>query len=100
MAANETHISSLVVHTKPDFFAPVRKSLESIPDCDIAAADASGKLVLVLETPNTYRVTEILEFARGLSGVINVVMAYHHCEDDDALNETMPEGKQNENNAT
>ena len=33
-------------------------------------------------------------------GVINTVMAYHHCEDESTLNEYLPEDEQDEVNPT
>ena len=68
MSAIETHISSLIVYTRPELLAAVRHSIERITQCDIVAEDAKGKLVLVLETANTHHVTETIKHIQSLDG--------------------------------
>lgn len=90
MSTQEVHISGLVVYTKPQHLISVRRSIEQFGDCEVAAEHASGKLVLVIEASESRRITETIERIQGLDGVINTVMAYHHCEDETALNEELP----------
>jgi nitrate reductase NapD len=90
MSTREIHISSVVVHVKPRWLAPVRRSVERMGECEVVTADDSGKLVLVIETGDTRRISDTIERIQGLEGVVNTVMAYHHCEDESALNEELP----------
>ena len=87
----ETHISGLIVYTRPQALAAVRNAIERMGDCELVAEDAGGKLVLVLETRNTHLITDTIERLQSLDGVINTVMAYHHYEDEQNLNEEMPD---------
>lgn len=96
IAATETHISGLIVYVRPELFAPVRSSIEAFTDCEIVTEDPAGKLVLVMETAGTHRITTTMDRIQGLTGVINTVMVYHHCEDDVSLDEEI----ENEANAT
>lgn len=89
--SGETHISGLIVYTRPQALAAVRQAVEHMTECEFVAEDAGGKLVFVLETRDTHLITDTIEQIRSLDGVINTVMAYHHYEDEQNLNEEMPD---------
>ena len=50
MALQEVHISSLVVHVKPEYLASVKEQIAAMPNAEIYGDSEEGKVVVVLET--------------------------------------------------
>jgi len=50
MDQQEVHISSMVVHVKPDHLQTVKNDIEQLPGTEIHGEADSGKIVVVLET--------------------------------------------------
>ena len=58
MDQQELHISSMVVHARPEYLAEVKKSIEQLPGAEIHGESDNGKLVVVLETLNQGYITD------------------------------------------
>ncbi|MEP5566728.1 MAG: chaperone NapD [Halioglobus sp.] len=76
------HISSLVVHCRPDRIGTVIPAIEAIPDATVPEHSETGKLVVLLETANEGAVMERISALEALSGVISVALVYHEIDDD------------------
>lgn len=85
------HISSLIVHARPERLECLRASIGGLPGCEIHAVDARGKLVVVLETESTHAVREALDRIQELAGVLAVNMVYHHAEAMETMAQELPD---------
>jgi nitrate reductase NapD len=85
MDPQEVHISSLVVHAKPEYLATVKHYIEQLPGAEIHGESDKGKLVVVLETRNQGYITDVIEKIGDLEHVLNIALVYHHIEHLDSL---------------
>jgi nitrate reductase NapD len=85
MDQQELHISSMVVHTRPEYLASVKQDIENLPGAEIHGESVSGKLVVVLETQNQGFITDIIDKINNFEHVLNTALVYHHIEQIDSL---------------
>jgi periplasmic nitrate reductase NapD len=78
--ADELHISSLVVHGRPERLGALRTDLASLPGVEIHAAAASGKLVVTLETGSEQEILTRLATISALEGVLAASLVFHQVE--------------------
>lgn len=76
----EVHISSLVVHARPDHLEAVKKNIEHLPGAEIYGESDNGKLVVVLETTDQTYITEIMEKINNFEHVLGTALVYHQIE--------------------
>ena len=80
MDQQEVHISSMVVHVKPDSLQTVKTSIEQFPGAEIHGESESGKLVVVLETENQGYITDVIEKIGNIEYVLSTALVYHQIE--------------------
>ena len=80
MTHDEIHISSLVVHVRPDRLQSVKSKIACLPGTEIHGESDNGKLVVVLETQNQGFITDIIETISKLDDVLNTALVYHQIE--------------------
>ncbi len=80
-AGGGVHISSLVVHCRPEFIETIISAIAALPDVTVPEHDETGKLVVLLETANEGAVMERISALEALSGVISVALVYHQIDD-------------------
>lgn len=80
MNRQEVHISSLVVHTRPEKLQSVKKNIENLPGAEVYGESDKGKLVVVLETVNQAYITDIIEKINNFEHVLNTALVYHQTE--------------------
>ena len=85
MDQQEVHISSMVVHARPESLAAVKKQIEQLPGAEIHGESDKGKLVVVLETQNQTYITDIIEKINNLENVLNIALVFHQIEQLDSL---------------
>ncbi|MDF0602440.1 chaperone NapD [Psychromarinibacter sp. C21-152] len=83
----EHHLSSLVVHAKPDALDDVSRRLED-EGCEIHARSEAGKLVVTLEAPHQRELSDALTRIQLLPGVLAATLVFHHVEEDEETQET------------
>ena len=76
------HISSLVVHCRPDTIESVIPAIEALPDASVPEFSEEGKLVVLLETFNEGVVMQRISALEALAGVISVALVYHQIDDE------------------
>ena len=76
----ELHVSSLVVHGRPERLAELRAHLAGLPGVEIHAVAASGKLVVTLETTSEQEILARLATISALQGVLAASLVFHHVE--------------------
>ena len=76
------HISSLVVHCRPEVLDRVKDRIEAIPEAEVPRHSQQGKLVVLLETANEERTMQHISAIEQLPGVINAALVYHEIDFD------------------
>jgi nitrate reductase NapD len=77
---DELHISSLVVHSRPERAAEVSARIASLPGSEVRGGVAEGKLVVLLETASDSEIVERLNAIQLLDGVLAATLVFHHVE--------------------
>ncbi len=83
MTVKESHISSLVVHVRPDRMESVRKAILDA-GAEIPVEDPVGKIVAVLESEHETAVSRFADAITGHEGVIAANLVFHSIDDADA----------------
>lgn len=78
--AAEFHVSSLVVHVRPERLGEVRAALEAMPGAEVHGVSSAGKLVVTLETGSQHDVVLHMGAIGELPGVLSTALVYHHFE--------------------
>ncbi len=76
----EHHISSLVVHTRPDRLDGVRAEIARHPGAEIHGESAQGALVVVLEAGSQAQISDFIEAISALPQVLSAALVFHHFE--------------------
>jgi len=76
----DTHLSSLVVHVRPERLAEIR-SVVLDAGAEIPAEDPSGKIVAVMETADETAITRFAEELALRDGVVAANLVFHLIDD-------------------
>jgi nitrate reductase NapD len=76
----ELHVSSLVVHARPERADDIAGAVARLEGAEIHQRIAGGKLIVTLETAGTAEIMQRLERINDLPGVISATLVYHHWE--------------------
>ena len=80
MDQQEVHISSMVVHARPEYLADVKNNIEQLPGTEIHGESDNGKLVVVVETQNQAYITDVIEKINNFEHVLSTALVYHQIE--------------------
>lgn len=81
MQNNEVHISSLIVHTRPEHLQGVKQTIEALAVAEIYGESENGKLIVVLETAQQGYITDTIDKINGLENVLNTALVFHQIEE-------------------
>lgn len=87
MALQEVHISSLVVHVKPEYLEEVKAQILALPNAEIYGDSEEGKIIVVMETENQGYVTDTIDKINNLEYVLTTFLVYHQIEHFDSQSE-------------
>jgi nitrate reductase NapD len=76
----ETHISSLVVHVRPECQVEASARIAALGGAEIHGASAQGKLVVVLETPSEGDILAHITAINEMPGIIATSLIYHEID--------------------
>lgn len=76
------HISSLVVRADPARRAAVEAEIARLPRAEVALSDATGKIVVTLETADEHEIVAAMTAMQLLEGVVSAALVFHHMEED------------------
>ncbi|GAA5216629.1 chaperone NapD [Corallincola platygyrae] len=79
--ADVVHISSLVVHMRPDVMADVTDYLDQKPGLEIQGGNEQGKMVVTLETLTEHAVLDAISEINYLPGVLSTSLVFHQIDD-------------------
>lgn len=77
---DECHISSLVVHVRPEREAEIAARIGRLKGAEVLPHQVAGKLIVTLETASTAEIVKRLNVIHDLRGVISAALIYHHWE--------------------
>jgi periplasmic nitrate reductase NapD len=75
----EAHVSSLVLHVRPDNVLEVRAALAGMPGVEVPAA-SGGKFIVTLETESEADIVTRMNEMSLLPGVLSAALVFHHFE--------------------
>ena len=88
-SAVEVHIASFVVQHRPDAAPALAAKIRESGDMELARSGEFRSIVLC-ECENQYAILDRIDELRAISGVLNVLLVYHHAEPREALEAPMP----------
>ena len=74
------HISSLLVRAHPTRLAAVVARIERLSVAEVALSDASGKIVVTLETRDEDEIVAAMTAIQQMRGVVSVALVFHHTD--------------------
>ena len=77
---SECHISSLVVHSRPDRVQAILETLRTTEGAEVHGGADTGKLIVTLETDTESQVVEHINAIQLLEGVLAATLVFHHFE--------------------
>ena len=76
----ECHISSLVVHTRPEHVPAIVARIDAIHGAEVHGGHDTGKLIVTLETDTESQVVDRINAIQLLDGVLAATLVFHHSE--------------------
>jgi periplasmic nitrate reductase NapD len=73
----ELHITSAIVHVRPEALAAVREQLTALAGVEVHAVAPTGKIVVTFETEDERQAMDRLDAIRAMTGTIDTAMVYH-----------------------
>jgi periplasmic nitrate reductase NapD len=80
VADGELHVSSLIVHGRPERVAAIGAALRGLPGVEVHAVGPTGKMVVTLETESQSDIVARITEISLLDGVLSAVLVYHQVE--------------------
>ena len=78
--SDQVHISSLVVHCRPEFLENTEAKISALPDAEVHANDDNGKLIVVLETKHEKDILNSISMIENIEGVLGANMVFHQID--------------------
>lgn len=75
----EAHLSSLVVHARPERLKAVAEAVAALGG-EVQLTNPAGKLVVTLEADSARALGDALTRMQLIDGVLAATMVFHHCE--------------------
>ncbi len=85
---HETHISSIVVHVRPDCQAAASARIAALAGAEIHGESSEGKLVVVLETPSEGDILAHITAINDMPGIVATSLIYHEIDSSPPPEET------------
>jgi len=81
------NLCSAIVHTRPENAVRVQADLEAFEGVEVHGGVEQGKLIVTVEGTEDDALADTLARFSDVKGVVNTVMIYHFCGEDEAYNE-------------
>lgn len=85
---DETHITSLIVHCRPELVFQISPTIEQMAGAEVARVEASGKIIVILETKTLQEVTEAIDEIQRVEGVMHATLIFHQIETTTSLDQS------------
>lgn len=73
-------ISSLLVQARAEDHRRLEAEIAALPGTEVHGGNGTGKLVVVIETPNDAELVRRIDRIGALPGVLSVNLVFHHSE--------------------
>lgn len=83
----ELHIASLVVHVPPARVDRIAATIGDMPEAQVHATSAAGKLVVTLEAASADEMTRQVSTIQHIDGVLSAALVYQCSDTLQAMNE-------------
>jgi len=77
VAPPEGEIASILVQARPERLTEVEAAIAALPGCEIHGRDARGKLVVVIDAPDTSSLGTTLNDIQQLPHVFSAALVFH-----------------------
>jgi nitrate reductase NapD len=86
VSAAEIHISSALVHVRPERTQEIARQIAALEGADLHFADA-GRIIVTLEAASSGAIADRLTEIGRLAGVLAATLVYHEVTTPEALGE-------------
>jgi nitrate reductase NapD len=76
----ELHISSLVVHIKPENAVQLTNSINALQEAELITVTPEGKAIVVIEANHQKQIMKCIDHINDLNGVLHTGLVYHEFE--------------------
>ena len=80
MKDEELHVSSLIVHVKPEKSSKLAISINALKNAELITVTEHGKAIVVIEAPHQREIMECIDHINELDGVLHTGLVYHEFE--------------------
>lgn len=87
--ATDVHIASFVVQHREEAATALATWIAASDDMELARSEGTRSIVLC-ECADQYALLDRIEALRAVTGVLNVLLVYHHAEPGEALDAPLP----------
>ena len=74
------NICGILVHAHPDNTEQVKHQLTQLDGVEIHEVTADGRLIVTIDQPDRYAMTDTINLINGAKGVLSAAMVYQHHE--------------------
>ncbi|WP_025563135.1 chaperone NapD [Psychromonas sp. SP041] len=80
MRTDELHISSLIVHVKPENISNLKTCIEESQQAELVTVTEKGKAIVVIEAANQREIMKCIDNINDIDGVVHTSLVYHEFE--------------------
>ncbi|WP_160061384.1 chaperone NapD [Psychromonas sp. L1A2] len=80
MRTDELHISSLIVHVRPEKILDLKACIQESPQAELVTVTEKGKAIVVIEAANQREIMKCIDNINDIDGVVHTSLVYHEFE--------------------
>jgi periplasmic nitrate reductase NapD len=80
MKEEELHVSSLIVHVKPEKISNLTDCIHTLRGAELVTVTDKGKAIVVVEAANQREIMQCIDEINDIDGVVHTSLVYHEFE--------------------
>lgn len=80
MKVEELHVSSLIVHIKPESIPNLTDCISTLDGAELVTVTDKGKAIVVIEAANQREIMQCIDQINDTDGVVHTSLVYHEFE--------------------
>ena len=80
MKEEELHVSSLIIHVKPEKSSSLTDGINAIHGAELVTITEHGKAIVIVEAANQGQIMKCIDQINELDGVVHTSLVYHEFE--------------------
>jgi nitrate reductase NapD len=80
MKEEELHVSSLIVHVKPEKISNLTDCISTLQGAELVTVTDNGKAIVVIEATNQREIMQCIDQINEVDGVVHTSLVYHEFE--------------------